>query len=119
MTDTHAPDILCIGSVLWDVIGRSASHMAKGADVPGRIIRLPGGVALNIAMTLVRFGLRPALTAERELYFYGNIDPGETVRVELLAARDDSAEFAHWWRVRRCADGARIADLITRKRRLA
>ncbi|MGR3272221.1 kinase [Thalassococcus profundi] len=61
MTDTHAPDILCIGSVLWDVIGRSASHMAKGADVPGRIIRLPGGVALNIAMTLVRFGLRPAL----------------------------------------------------------
>ena len=61
MTDTRALDILCIGSVLWDVIGRSASHMAKGADVPGRIIRLPGGVALNIAMTLVRFGLRPAL----------------------------------------------------------
>ncbi|MFZ5961686.1 PfkB family carbohydrate kinase [Thalassococcus sp. BH17M4-6] len=58
---TAQPDILCIGSVLWDVIGRSASHMAKGADVPGRIIRLPGGVALNIAMTLVRFGLRPAL----------------------------------------------------------
>lgn len=56
-----APNILCIGSVLWDVIGRSASHMAKGSDVPGRIIRLPGGVALNIAMTLVRFGLRPAL----------------------------------------------------------
>ena len=35
--------------------------MAKGADVPGRIIRIPGGVALNIAMTLVRFGLTPAL----------------------------------------------------------
>ncbi|ETX29544.1 PfkB family carbohydrate kinase [Roseivivax isoporae] len=61
---TRAPDrsdILCIGSVLWDVIGRSASHMEKGADVPGRILRLPGGVALNIAMTLARFGLRPAL----------------------------------------------------------
>ncbi|MHA7876113.1 PfkB family carbohydrate kinase [Roseivivax sp.] len=58
---SQTPDILCIGSVLWDVIGRSPSHMEKGSDVPGRIIRLPGGVALNIAMTLVRFGMRPAL----------------------------------------------------------
>ncbi|SPF81264.1 PfkB family carbohydrate kinase [Pseudoprimorskyibacter insulae] len=58
---TNSPDILCIGSVLWDVIGRSASHMEKGADVPGRITRLPGGVAMNIAMTLRRFGRSPAL----------------------------------------------------------
>lgn len=58
---THPPSILCIGSVLWDVIGRSASHMRQGSDVPGRITRLPGGVALNIAMTLTRFGLRPTL----------------------------------------------------------
>ncbi len=57
----NKPDILCIGSVLWDVIGRSASHMRQGSDVPGRITRLPGGVALNIAMTLRRFGLTPAL----------------------------------------------------------
>lgn len=55
------PDILCIGSVLWDVIGRSASHMRVGSDVPGRITRLPGGVAMNIAMTVSRFGLTPAL----------------------------------------------------------
>jgi len=55
------PDIICIGSVLWDVIGRSASHMRQGSDVPGRISRLPGGVALNIAMTLRRFRLSPAL----------------------------------------------------------
>lgn len=55
------PDILCIGSVLWDVIGRSAASMRVGSDVPGRITRLPGGVALNIAMTLRRFGLTPAL----------------------------------------------------------
>ena len=61
MTRDPAPDILCIGSVLWDVIGRTASHMRIGSDVPGRIHRLPGGVAMNIAMTLVRFGLRPAL----------------------------------------------------------
>ncbi|MEX0328685.1 MAG: PfkB family carbohydrate kinase [Ruegeria sp.] len=54
-------DILCIGSVLWDVIGRSASAMRQGSDVPGRITRLPGGVAMNIAMTLVRFGMTPTL----------------------------------------------------------
>jgi sugar/nucleoside kinase (ribokinase family) len=57
----QAPDILCIGSVLWDIIGRSPTAMRVGSDVPGRITRLPGGVAMNIAMTLRRFGLTPAL----------------------------------------------------------
>ena len=55
------PDILCIGSVLWDIIGRSPVVMRLGSDVPGRITRLPGGVAMNIAMTLRRFGLQPGL----------------------------------------------------------
>jgi sugar/nucleoside kinase (ribokinase family) len=58
---TTPPDILCIGSVLWDIIGRSPASMRLGSDVPGRITRLPGGVAMNIAMTLARFGLRPAI----------------------------------------------------------
>lgn len=58
---TQQPDILCIGSVLWDVIGRAPNPMRVGSDVPGRITRLPGGVAMNIAMTLRRFGMVPAL----------------------------------------------------------
>lgn len=58
---THTPDILCIGSVLWDIIGRGDTVMRQGSDMPGRISRLPGGVALNIAMALARFGLSPAL----------------------------------------------------------
>jgi sugar/nucleoside kinase (ribokinase family) len=57
---SHA-DILCIGSVLWDIIGRSDTAMRQGSDMPGRITQLPGGVALNIAMALARFGLKPAL----------------------------------------------------------
>lgn len=57
----ETPDILCIGSVLWDVIGRCPDAMRQGSDVPGRITRLPGGVALNIAMALRRFGLHPQL----------------------------------------------------------
>ncbi|MBU2982365.1 kinase [Lentibacter algarum] len=54
-------EILCIGSVLWDIIGRSTRQMRQGSDVPGRIRRLPGGVAMNIAMTLARHGLKPSL----------------------------------------------------------
>ncbi|WP_425038785.1 PfkB family carbohydrate kinase [Primorskyibacter sp. S187A] len=54
-------NVLCIGSVLWDVIGRTANHVGMGSDVPGRITQIPGGVAFNIAMTLHRFGLTPAL----------------------------------------------------------
>jgi sugar/nucleoside kinase (ribokinase family) len=60
-SDIKTPDILCIGSILWDIIGRSSIAMRLGSDVPGRITRLPGGVAMNIAMTLARFGLTPAL----------------------------------------------------------
>ena len=46
----RTPDILCIGSVLWDIIGRTDLPMVLGNDKPGRIARLPGGVALNIAI---------------------------------------------------------------------
>ncbi|MFD2814587.1 PfkB family carbohydrate kinase [Paracoccus aerius] len=59
--DTPRPDILCIGAMLWDVIGRAPRRMAPGADVPGRIRHIPGGVALNVAVALARWGLRPAV----------------------------------------------------------
>lgn len=58
---TMNTDILCIGSVLWDVIGRAPRDMHQGSDVAGVITRLPGGVALNIAKTCAKFGLRPIL----------------------------------------------------------
>lgn len=60
ITLKNPPDILCIGAVLWDIIGRSQRTMKAGHDVPGHITRLPGGVALNIAMTLAGMGMRPA-----------------------------------------------------------
>ncbi|MBU3029423.1 PfkB family carbohydrate kinase [Paracoccus marinaquae] len=58
---SRRPDILCIGAMLWDVIGRAPRRMAPGADVPGRIRHLPGGVALNVAVALARWGLAPAV----------------------------------------------------------
>jgi sugar/nucleoside kinase (ribokinase family) len=79
MKAAMTPDILCIGSVLWDIIGRSPTAMRLGSDVPGRITRLPGGVAMNIAMTLRRFGMTPAL-----LTAIGRDAEGE----ELIAACD-------------------------------
>ena len=77
---TQAPDILCIGSVLWDVIGRSASVMTRGSDVPGRITRLPGGVEMNIEMALARFGLPPHPLSSYRLFV------GEGARVLMERA---------------------------------
>ena len=81
-------DILCIGSVLWDVIGRSASHMAPGADVPGRIVRQPGGVALNIARALRHAGLRPVL-----LSAVGRDAEGDTLIAACAAMELDTAHI--------------------------
>ena len=46
------PQIFCVGSIVWDIIGRSNIKMPLGADRPGKIIKIPGGVALNLAMKL-------------------------------------------------------------------
>ncbi|WP_371171085.1 PfkB family carbohydrate kinase [Aliiroseovarius sp. 2305UL8-7] len=87
MNTTH--DILCIGSVLWDVIGRTEHSMRIGSDEPGRIKRLPGGVAMNIAMTVQRFGLRPAL-----LTAIGRDAEGEELMAEC-SARGMVTDFVH------------------------
>ena len=60
-TTTTRPDILCIGAMLWDVIGRAPRRMAPGADIAGRIRHIPGGVALNVAVAMARWGLSPAV----------------------------------------------------------
>lgn len=82
------PDILCIGAVLWDIIGRCDDSMVLGNDRPGQITRLPGGVALNIAMTLTRFGLRPAL-----LSVVGQDAEGQQLLVECTAMGLDVAHM--------------------------
>lgn len=61
MHSTAQTDVICVGAVLWDIIGRAERTMQLGNDVPGRITRIPGGVALNIAIALRRAGLSPTL----------------------------------------------------------
>ncbi|MEO0914017.1 MAG: PfkB family carbohydrate kinase, partial [Pseudomonadota bacterium] len=48
--------ILCIGSALWDIVAQSSRDLKPGFDVPGRIERRMGGVALNIALELAKQG---------------------------------------------------------------
>ncbi|QYZ71091.1 PfkB family carbohydrate kinase [Neotabrizicola shimadae] len=86
---TATPDILCIGSVMWDIIGRAPVEMRAGMDVPGRITRLPGGVAANIAMTLARIGLKPAV-----LTAIGRDAEGEDL-IAASQARGMITEYAH------------------------
>lgn len=57
-------DAIAIGALVWDVIGRTAMPHAAGADLPGQVLRRPGGVAMNLAGALVGHGLRCALLAQ-------------------------------------------------------
>ncbi len=51
---SRLPDILCIGAAHWDVIGHTARTVRPGADLPGKVLRQPGGVAMNLALGLAR-----------------------------------------------------------------
>ena len=64
-------DAICVGSVLWDVIGRTNQCIRRGDDVGGFIKRIPGGVAFNIAQNLVNLKINPCL-----LGFLGNDSAG-------------------------------------------
>lgn len=86
-TRTDAPDILCIGGALWDMLGHSPAPLAPGEDRPGRILRRPGGVALNLALALAAQGSRPAL-----LSAVGRDAAGE----ELVALCRGAGVATHW-----------------------
>lgn len=87
------PDILCVGAMLWDVIGRSTGQMAAGHDVPGRIAHIPGGVALNVAVALARWGMAPAVLSAVGREAEGDALVAEATRLGVicdhLTRRDD------------------------------
>jgi sugar/nucleoside kinase (ribokinase family) len=51
------PHIICIGSVLWDIIGFSDENLDRGNDKEGIISKQPGGVAMNLAMRLRKYNI--------------------------------------------------------------
>lgn len=60
---TPATAFLCAGAAHWDLIARTDAPLPPGADVPGRITRRPGGVALNVALALAALGRPVTLLA--------------------------------------------------------
>ncbi|MEO0682737.1 MAG: PfkB family carbohydrate kinase, partial [Pseudomonadota bacterium] len=57
-----APLIL-FGAAHWDLIARPDRPAAPGDDLPGRILRRPGGVAANLAVALAALGRTVRLVA--------------------------------------------------------
>lgn len=97
------------------MIGRSERRMEPGGDMPGRIVRTPGGVAMNVAAALRNLGMTPALLTaagrDREseelmeacasmgvitehVYRSGDLPPGRYMAIEdaggLIAAVADA-----------------------------
>jgi pseudouridine kinase len=89
-SSANRPDILCIGSVLWDVIGTVCQDLPHGADMPGAITRHPGGVALNVALALRGFGLSPAA-----LTVIGKDREGKAL-MEACIERGIDMQYALW-----------------------
>lgn len=57
------------------------------------------------------------VTAERDLFYAGNINPGDRLTVWLCGERRDDAGLSHWFEIVRDSDGTRIADAFTTRRR--
>lgn len=81
--------VLCIGAAHWDVIGRSPQPVGPGDDLPGDILRRPGGVAVNVARAMLRAGLQPVL-----LSAVGTDAPGDELVARLSAEGIDTG-FVH------------------------
>ncbi len=58
---TQATQIVCIGSILWDIIGRSSKKLTRSDDIEGHIEKLPGGVTMNLATRLRSHGIIPSI----------------------------------------------------------
>lgn len=77
--------VLCIGAAHWDVIGRSASAITAGDDLPGTVTRRPGGVAVNVARAMRRAGIQPLV-----LSAVGDDAPGSELIGHLIAKGIDA-----------------------------
>ncbi|WP_158963634.1 PfkB family carbohydrate kinase [Chachezhania sediminis] len=75
------PQVLCIGALHWDNIAMASEVPAPGADLPGRIVRRPGGVAFNVARALVGHGIPTSLLAA-----LGGDTDGEALQTAAIEA---------------------------------
>ncbi|HEY0234286.1 MAG TPA: Pnap_2097 family protein [Afipia sp.] len=52
-------------------------------------------------------------TASREIFYYGNIEPGERVVIRIEALDRQGEGYSHWCTLRRECDDAKLADVFT------
>jgi len=71
------------------VIARAEHEMSPGHDSPGRILRQPGGVALNVARALAGAGVAPVL-----LSALGSDREGELLMKEIIGFGIDGSHVA-------------------------
>ncbi|MFM0034966.1 Pnap_2097 family protein [Paraburkholderia strydomiana] len=57
----------------------------------------------------------PPVIAGRELFFYGNINVGDTLGLRVVAEQKDEHGLVHWCELRRGSDQQKIADVVTNK----
>ena len=60
---------------------------------------------------------QPLSTTARDIVYYGNVEIGDRVTVEMKAHRSAESSLSHWCRLRREIDGALLADVFTRRHR--
>ncbi|MBS7539022.1 Pnap_2097 family protein [Ancylobacter lacus] len=61
------------------------------------------------------FGRPRLTTAARDIVFHGNVEIGDTIAVVLMGERATPAGLDHWFRLERASDGARLADVFSRR----
>ncbi len=57
----------------------------------------------------------PPVIASRSLFYYGNVDVGDTLSVQVVGEAENEQGIRHWTEVRRKSDGMKIADVATEK----
>ncbi len=85
---TKCIDFLCIGSLQYDILGRSLTDIRPGDDLPGSISRTAGGVAYRVAAALKEAGASVELTS-----VVGQDEEGAWLRGELRASGLNTSEI--------------------------
>lgn len=52
-------EVICFGSIHWDIVGRPANGLGEFRDVPGVVQMVPGGVVCNVGIALKRNHVQP------------------------------------------------------------
>lgn len=54
-----------------------------------------------------------AVTTRRDIFFYGNIEPGEAVRISICGIRRSEDELTHWCTLYSESEKRKLADVFT------